>query len=218
MSNRFTLKRRTLLGGTAALAVGAPAIARAQDNKRIVVGTWGGDYSRLLAKNIETPLLAPKGWDVVKDEAGDRKFPGEQVLQPSTGGRLLRAGFPRVRFGKRSKLTRNGNLGKRASLRASGRFPGERPFDTCRLQPPFRHQAITRQPLLQAAVDLAVMVRQIAAGNDTQPLDVEERVFRSHGVKGPLNAINSDAQCFLALPELQPPAQTLVFISGQDSQ
>jgi putative spermidine/putrescine transport system substrate-binding protein len=68
MSNRFTLKRRILLSGTAALAVGAPYVARAQDNKRIVVGTWGGDYSRLLAKNIETPLLAPKGWDVVKAE------------------------------------------------------------------------------------------------------------------------------------------------------
>ncbi|MDP2377970.1 PotD/PotF family extracellular solute-binding protein [Reyranella sp.] len=67
----ITLKRRGLLGGTAALAFGAPYIARAQDNKRIVVGTWGGDYSRLLAKNIETPLLVPKGWDVIKDEAGD---------------------------------------------------------------------------------------------------------------------------------------------------
>jgi putative spermidine/putrescine transport system substrate-binding protein len=66
-----TLKRRALLGGTAALAFGAPYIVRAQDNKRIVVGTWGGDYSRLLAKNIETPLLVPKGWDVIKDEAGD---------------------------------------------------------------------------------------------------------------------------------------------------
>jgi putative spermidine/putrescine transport system substrate-binding protein len=67
----ITLKRRGLLGGTAALTFGAPYIARAQDNKRIVVGTWGGDYSRLLAKNIETPLLVPKGWDVIKDEAGD---------------------------------------------------------------------------------------------------------------------------------------------------
>ena len=51
----FMINRRTLLGGTAALAVGAPYVARAQDNKRIVVGTWGGDYSRLLAKNIEAP-------------------------------------------------------------------------------------------------------------------------------------------------------------------
>ena len=48
---------------------GSPA--QAQDNKRIVVGTWGGDYSRLLTKNIETPLLMPKGWEVVQDEAGD---------------------------------------------------------------------------------------------------------------------------------------------------
>jgi putative spermidine/putrescine transport system substrate-binding protein len=66
----FMINRRTVLGSTAALAAsGLPA--HAQDNKRIVVGTWGGDYSRLLAKNIETPLLQPKGWDVIKDEAGD---------------------------------------------------------------------------------------------------------------------------------------------------
>ena len=68
MSNRFTLNRRTLLGGTAALAVGAPYVARAQDNKRVIIGTWGGDYSRLLAKNIETPLLTPKGWESVHAE------------------------------------------------------------------------------------------------------------------------------------------------------
>ncbi|MBS0520907.1 MAG: extracellular solute-binding protein [Proteobacteria bacterium] len=71
MSDRFTIRRRGLLGGATALALGAPYIARAEDNKRIVVGTWGGDYSRLLAKNIEKPLLEPKGWDVVKDEAND---------------------------------------------------------------------------------------------------------------------------------------------------
>ena len=69
MSQRFTLSRRATLGGGAALAAGSAFPAAAQDNKRIVVGTWGGDYSRLLAKNIETPLLVPKGWDVVKDEA-----------------------------------------------------------------------------------------------------------------------------------------------------
>ena len=66
----FMINRRTALAGTAALAAsGLPAMA--QDNKRIVVGTWGGDYSRLLAKNIETPILQPKGWEVIKDEAGD---------------------------------------------------------------------------------------------------------------------------------------------------
>jgi len=69
MSKSFMINRRTALGSAAAFAAGAALPAHAQDNKRIVVGTWGGDYSRLLAKNIETPLLAPKGWEVVKDEA-----------------------------------------------------------------------------------------------------------------------------------------------------
>src|SRR5262245_27892051 len=69
MSKSFMIKRRTALGGAAALAAVSALPAMAQDNKRIVLGTWGGDYSKLLAKNIETPLLEPKGWEVVKDEA-----------------------------------------------------------------------------------------------------------------------------------------------------
>jgi putative spermidine/putrescine transport system substrate-binding protein len=88
MSNRIALNRRTLLGGTAALAAGGAMPARGQDNKRIVVGTWGGDYSRLLAKNIETPLLAPKGWDAVKDEANapprKTKMMAEKALRRGT--------------------------------------------------------------------------------------------------------------------------------------
>ncbi len=68
MSNPTKLNRRALLGGTAALALGAPSIARAQDNKKIIVGTWGGDYSRLLTKDIDTPLLVPKGWECVHAE------------------------------------------------------------------------------------------------------------------------------------------------------
>jgi putative spermidine/putrescine transport system substrate-binding protein len=70
MSDRLTLRRRSLLAGTAALASGLAPTARAE-SKRIVVGTWGGDYSRLLAKNIEKPILEPKGWEVIKDEAND---------------------------------------------------------------------------------------------------------------------------------------------------
>jgi putative spermidine/putrescine transport system substrate-binding protein len=88
MSDRFMLNRRTVLGGTAALAAGAALPARAQDNKRIIVGTWGGDYSRLLAKNIETPILVPKGWEVIKDEAGDpqrrAKVMAERALRRGT--------------------------------------------------------------------------------------------------------------------------------------
>jgi putative spermidine/putrescine transport system substrate-binding protein len=64
MSNT-KLSRRTILGSTAALALGAPSIARAQENKRIIIGTWGGDYSRLMTKHIDSLL---KGWECVHAE------------------------------------------------------------------------------------------------------------------------------------------------------
>ena len=45
-------------GRCRARAAGAQAApARGAGRSAVVVGTWGGDYSRLLAKNIETPLL-----------------------------------------------------------------------------------------------------------------------------------------------------------------
>ena len=67
--------RRAILRAGAGLAgialLGRPAIVRAQAKGRIVVGTWGGDYARLLNKNIEQPILIPAGWEVVQDQAGD---------------------------------------------------------------------------------------------------------------------------------------------------
>src|SRR3984893_15385907 len=65
--------RREVLLGAAALAGTAclPRTASAQPKGRIVVGTWGGDYARLLNKNIEAPLLIKDGWEVVQDQAGD---------------------------------------------------------------------------------------------------------------------------------------------------
>ena len=38
---------------------------------RVVVGTWGGDYARLLAKNVEDPILKPKGFEVAQDQANE---------------------------------------------------------------------------------------------------------------------------------------------------
>ena len=47
-------------------------VVRAVDPQgRIVVGTWGGDYARLLAKNIEDPLLKPKGFEIAQAQASD---------------------------------------------------------------------------------------------------------------------------------------------------
>jgi putative spermidine/putrescine transport system substrate-binding protein len=58
------------LTGVAAVGGMAPRAARAQAGK-MVLGTWGGDYSKLLTQNVETPILKPKGVEVVHDIAGD---------------------------------------------------------------------------------------------------------------------------------------------------
>src|SRR6476659_10935257 len=69
---RSTSRREVLLGAAAlAGAASLPRAASAQEKGRIVVGTWGGDYARLLNKNIEVPLLIKAGWEVVQDQAGD---------------------------------------------------------------------------------------------------------------------------------------------------
>jgi putative spermidine/putrescine transport system substrate-binding protein len=88
MSNQTKLTRRTVLGGTAALALGAPSIVRAQANKRIIVATFGGDYSRLLTKDIDTPLMTPKGWECVHAEENapprKAKMMAEKALRRGT--------------------------------------------------------------------------------------------------------------------------------------
>ena len=50
---------------------GLPLGAAAQAKGKVVVGTWGGDYARLLNKNIEQPILIKDGWEVIQDQAGD---------------------------------------------------------------------------------------------------------------------------------------------------
>ena len=62
----FTVSRRGVLGGAALLA--APAIIRpARAAEQCVVGTWGGDYARLLRENIDEPILKPAGIEIVQD-------------------------------------------------------------------------------------------------------------------------------------------------------
>ena len=73
MTSKYRISRRGVLAGTAALASASalPRSARAQSKGKIVVGTWGGDYARLLNKNIDEPILKPQGWEVIQDQAGD---------------------------------------------------------------------------------------------------------------------------------------------------
>src|SRR5580765_4449131 len=69
------LTRRRLIKAAGALAgvtaIGGWSPARAQSANRVVVGTWGGDYSKLLAKNIDAPLMVPRKYEVVHDIGGD---------------------------------------------------------------------------------------------------------------------------------------------------
>jgi putative spermidine/putrescine transport system substrate-binding protein len=62
----LTMSRRRVLG--ASMLLTAPAIIRpAHAGSPCVVGTWGGDYARLLRENIDDPILKPAGIDVVQD-------------------------------------------------------------------------------------------------------------------------------------------------------
>ncbi|MCX7326447.1 MAG: extracellular solute-binding protein [Hyphomicrobiales bacterium] len=88
MSN-FTkgIDRRTTLKGLGLTAAGAllPAAgsseAAAQAAGRVVVGTWGGDYARLLSKNVEEPFLKTKGFEVVQDQASDAPRRAKMVAE-----------------------------------------------------------------------------------------------------------------------------------------
>ena len=66
------LTRRRVLAASAALAASPLVVRRASAAERCVVGTWGGDYARLLRENIDDPILKPQGVETVQavgDEA-----------------------------------------------------------------------------------------------------------------------------------------------------
>ena len=75
MSSRWMdtrISRRGVLKGASAVAVSSalgsfPALAQA--DKKIVLSTWGGDYAKLLTKHVSNPVMTPRGWSVVNDEA-----------------------------------------------------------------------------------------------------------------------------------------------------
>jgi putative spermidine/putrescine transport system substrate-binding protein len=70
--NGMPLSRRAMLAGAGALGLAPLGVEAALAAERCVVGTWGGDYARLLSENIDTPILKPMGVDVIQsvsDEA-----------------------------------------------------------------------------------------------------------------------------------------------------
>lgn len=66
------LSRRQVLQVAAAAGVSSLAMpALAQSKGRIVVGTSGGDYERLIGEYIEKPITIPAGWESVHDVGTD---------------------------------------------------------------------------------------------------------------------------------------------------
>lgn len=80
LSRRGLLKALGASASVAALGVSFSSESFAQQSK-VVVGTWGGDYGKLLTKNIEDPLLKPKGIESVQDQAADAPRRAKMVAE-----------------------------------------------------------------------------------------------------------------------------------------
>lgn len=62
------MDRRAFLHAATAAGAGLHLTGvHAQDDRRIVVSNWGGDWNERTARLIEQPLLEQKGWTVVRD-------------------------------------------------------------------------------------------------------------------------------------------------------
>jgi putative spermidine/putrescine transport system substrate-binding protein len=81
IDRRTALKGLGLAAAGGALASVAPGQVQAQAAGRVVVGTWGGDYARLLTKNVEEPFLKPRGFEVVQDQASDAPRRAKMVAE-----------------------------------------------------------------------------------------------------------------------------------------
>ena len=84
MSNWKLTRRGALKGvglGLGAIAMPTILTRRAHAGGRVVVGTWGGDYAKLLTKNVEDPFLKPEGYEVAQDQAGDAPRRSKMVAE-----------------------------------------------------------------------------------------------------------------------------------------
>ena len=90
MNSSKGLTRRRFVKGLA-VGAGVATLGRARlgaSAEKMVLGTWGGDYSKLLTQNVETPILTPKGIEVIHDINNDSprraKLVAEQRLPRGT--------------------------------------------------------------------------------------------------------------------------------------
>ena len=83
----------------------APAVLtrRARGGGTCVVGTWGGDYARLLRENIDDPILKPAGINVIQDVGDETPRYAKMAAQKT----LPRGTMDIACFGARQRLPRH---------------------------------------------------------------------------------------------------------------
>ncbi|GHH02972.1 extracellular solute-binding protein [Pseudodonghicola xiamenensis] len=80
--------RRAFLTGTAAMGatLATPGLLRAQSGGRVVVGTWGGDYARLLTEDVQPVLANAGGYRMVLDTGGATARKTKLITAARVGG------------------------------------------------------------------------------------------------------------------------------------
>ena len=80
--------RRAFLAGTAAAgaSLAMPGALRAQGGGRVIVGTWGGDYARLLTDEVQPALTEAGGYRMVLDTGNATARKTKLITAARVGG------------------------------------------------------------------------------------------------------------------------------------
>ena len=83
--------RRAFLAGTAAagITLATPGLLRAPGGGRVVVGTWGGDYARLLADDVQPVLTKPGDYRMVLDTGSHTARKTKLLTTARVGGSAM---------------------------------------------------------------------------------------------------------------------------------
>ena len=77
---------------------------------------------------------------------------------------------------------------------------------------PFRDAAIGGKPAVQMTAGSSVLIQHVSPDDRSKALDVKERVLQFERIERPLNESDAAAHRFLALPEFEHSADTVVLI------
>jgi hypothetical protein len=82
---------------------------------------------------------------------------------------------------------------------------------------PFGHEPVGWEAAVKRARGDPVEIREIAASDCAQTIEIEVGVARLKRIEGPFDKSNTAAECFFALEELEVAAHAAVTIAGSDS-